>query len=72
MSNLNLKGTTLFYTPYIHNYLQVTCEQTWKYHDLHTLSLLQMQFKLVTPIVLFALGFYLLALSEDNFNAISY
>jgi hypothetical protein len=28
-------------------------------------------FKLVTPIVLFALGFYLLALSEDNLNAIS-
>jgi hypothetical protein len=25
----------------------------------------------VTPIVLFALGFYLLALSEDNLNAIS-
>ena len=42
MSNLNLKGTILFYTPYIHNYLQVTCEQTWRY-DLHTLSLLQMQ-----------------------------
>jgi hypothetical protein len=44
MSNLNLKGTTLYYFihPVFHNYLQVICEQTSRY-ELHTLRLVQLQ-----------------------------
>jgi hypothetical protein len=34
-------------------------------------NICEMNIYFVTPIVLFALGFYLLALSEDNLNAIS-